>query len=226
MAKIGKSVDWAKALAPLFKKHGGRKHPLDYKNRYQLIAMVILSSRSTDVLINKLALELFRAFPSMKELSKARPEDLFPYVHGVTNFRHKSEWLVAIAKIVKDDKHIPTTMDELTKLPGIGRKSANVIIGESIRLNPASKAKPEGIMVDLHVARVAPRIGIAKSTVPEKIEQELMNSIPQKYWHTAGMSMTFLGRETCRPKNPKCPECVVNGVCEYYEKGQGSKGKR
>lgn len=172
--------------------------------------MVILSSRSTNVLINKIAPELFRAFPSMRELAKAKPEDLFPYVHGVTNFRHKSEWLVSIAKIVGDDSHIPTTIEELTKLPGIGRKSANVIISES-------GGKSEGVIVDLHVARVAPRIGLAKSDDPGKIEEEIMQAIPQKYWRRAGMSMTFLGREVCRPKNPKCPECIVNNVCEYYE---------
>jgi endonuclease-3 len=211
MAGRSKNIDWVKSLAPLFRAYGKRKHPLDYKNRYQLIAMVILSSRSTDVLINKLAPELFRAFPSMKELAKAKAEDLFPYVHGVTNFRHKSEWLVSIAKIVKDDDHIPTTMDELTKLPGIGRKSANVIISES-------GGKAEGVMVDLHVARVAPRLGIAKSSAPDEIEKQIMETVPQKYWHAAGMGMTFLGREICRPKNPRCGECVVNAVCEYYGK--------
>lgn len=203
--------DWTKALAPLFRKYRGRKHPLDYKSKYQLVVMVILSSRSTDVLINKIAPELFRAFHSVKELAKAEPEDLFPYVHGITNFRHKSEWLVSIAGIVKDDKHIPGTMEELTKLPGIGRKSANVIIGES-------GGKAEGVIVDLHVARVAPRLGISKSTVPDKIEKEIMEAIAPKYWHAAGMGMTYLGREICRPKNPHCPECAVRDVCGYYSK--------
>ncbi len=213
-------MDWNKGLAPLFKKYGGLKHPLDYKDRYQLVSMVILSSRSTDVLINRIAPALFKAFPSMKALSAARPKDLFPYVHGITNFAHKSEWLVSLAKSVKDDGHIPTTMAGLTQLPGIGRKSANVIIGESIRLYPDAGWKPEGVMVDLHVARVAPRLGIAKSDAPDKIEQELMDAIPQKNWHAAGMAMTFLGREVCRPTNPKCPECVVNNVCEYYKKSK------
>ncbi len=219
MTKTGKVTDWAAALRPLFRKFGSRKHPLNYKNTYQLIVMVILSSRSTDVLINKLAPDLFRAFPSMKELAKADAEDLFPYVHGITNFRHKSEWLVSIAKMVKDDRNIPTTMDELTKLPGIGRKSANVIISES-------GGESEGVIVDLHVARVAPRIGVAKSSVPDKIESEIMEAIPKRYWRAAGMGMTFLGREICRPKNPKCPECVVNEVCEYYKKIRRGKGTK
>ena len=218
MRKQTIKTDWNRVLAPLFKMYGRRKHPLDYKNPYQLVVMVILSSRSTDILINKIAPELFRAFPSMRELAKAEPEDLFPYVHGITNFRRKSEWLVSIARTAKDDKHIPATMKELTKLPGIGRKSANVIIGES-------GGRAEGVIVDLHVARVALRLGIAKSAEPDKIEEEIMKAVLPGYWHAAGMGMTFLGREVCRPKNPRCPECVVNGVCEYYKSAKGSKRK-
>ena len=213
MTAKARKTDWNKSLAPLFRQYGRRKHPLDYKNLYQLVVMVILSSRSTDVFINKVAPELFKAYPTMKELANAGPEDLFPFVHGITNFRHKSGWLVSIAKAVKDDEHIPTTMEELTNLPGIGRKSANVIIGES-------GGKAEGVIVDLHVARVAPRLGITKSDSPDKIEKDIMESIAPKYWHAAWMGMTFLGREVCRPKSPRCPECVVNKVCEYFRKGQ------
>jgi endonuclease-3 len=211
MTKRVSTVDWTKALAPLFRAYGKRKHPLEYKNRYQLLAVVVLSSRSTDALINKISPPFFKAFPTIKKLAKAKPEDLFPYVHGVTNFRHKSEWLVSIAKIVGDDADIPTTMEELTKLPGIGRKSANVIISES-------GGKSEGVIVDLHVVRVAPRIGIAKGTDPGEIEVRIMERLPQKYWRLAGMGMTFLGREVCRPTSPRCTECVVNSVCEYYKK--------
>ena len=211
MKAMSRKTDWNRALAPLFRKYGRRKHPLEYRTPYQLVVMVILSSRSTDAFINKVAPELFRAYPTLKELANAEPEDLFPFVHGIMNFRHKSEWLVAIAKAVKDDSRIPTTMEELTKLPGIGRKSANVIIGEL-------GGKCEGVIVDLHVARVAPRLGITKSEAPDKIEGDIMESILPKYWHAAGMGMTFLGREVCRPKNPKCTECVVRDVCGFYRK--------
>lgn len=217
MAKTSRRIDWNKSLASLFHKYGKRKHPLEHENLYQLVVVVILSSRSTDVLINKISPALFEAFPSMQNLAAAQPEDLFPYVHGITNFRRKSEWLVSIARIVKDDAHIPTTMDELTKLPGIGRKSANVIIGES-------GGKPAGVIVDLHVARVAPRLGITKATKPEKIEKDIMSAVSPRHWHTAGIGLTFLGRELCRPKNPRCLECVVNEVCEFYGKAQRNKG--
>jgi endonuclease-3 len=204
-----KVTDWVKALKLLFEKYGNRKHPLLYKNKCQLVVMVVLSARDSDKHINALAPALFKAFPSMKDLSKAEPEDLYPYIDTVTNFSNKAKWIVSIAKIVREDNNIPTTLDELTKLPGIGRKSANVIISES-------GGKAEGVIVDLHVLRVAPRIGIATGTKPEKIEQQIMEKVPQQYWRQAGMGISFLGREVCRPTNPRCGECVVNSVCEYY----------
>ena len=101
-------------------------------------------------------------------------------------------------------------MDGLTELPGIGRKSANVIMREIGE--PA-----EGIIVDLHVVRVAPRIGVASGTDPKKIEKQLMEVIDQKDWGEVGMAISFLGRETCRPSNPKCHECVMNKVCAFYK---------
>ena len=123
--------------------------------------------------------------------------------------RKKTAWLLEIASTIKEDKNIPTTLEELTTLPGIGRKSANVIMREM-------GVKPEGVIVDLHVVRVAPRMGIAKGTDPKKLEKQMMEVLTQKDWGEAGMAISFLGREICRPKNPKCSECVMNKVCEYY----------
>ena len=205
-----KQIDWLEALKPLFKMYKGRKHPLEHKSTYQLVVMVILSARDSDRNINKIAPALFKHYPSMKELSKATPEDLHAYIGSVTNFVNKSQWLVELSKTVKEDKNIPTTLEGLVALKGIGRKSANVIISET-------GGEMEGVIVDLHVLRDAPRIGIAKGTNPEKIEKQLMEAIPQKYWRELGMSLTFLGREICRPTNPHCPECPVNKVCEYYQ---------
>ena len=208
--KSRKNTDWLDSLEPLFTKYAGRKHPLQHNNRYQLLVMVILSARDSDRNINALAPALFQKYPSIKALATAKPEDLYPFIK-VTNFANKAKWLVSLAQTVGDDKKIPTTLEGLTALPGIGRKSANVIISES-------GGTMEGVIVDLHVVRDAPRIGIAQGTNPEKIEKQLMEKIPQKYWRQLGMSLTFLGREICRPTNPKCPECPVNGVCEYYRK--------
>lgn len=211
-----KAINWPTALKPLLAKYKGKKHPLEYKNNYQLLVMVVLSAQDSDKHINTLAPELFKAFPNLKILAKANSTSLTPYISTVRNFRNKTNWLLQIAKTLKEDKNIPLTLDELTKLPGIGRKSANVIMREA-------GAKAEGIIVDLHVVRVAPRLGIATGTNPKKIEYQLMEAMPQKIWGEIGMAISFLGRETCRPTNPKHNECVVNKSCEFYQSMKTSK---
>jgi endonuclease-3 len=203
------TIDWTAAIKPLLKKYKGARHPLEYKNVYQLMVMVVLSAQDSDKNINSIAQELFLAFPDMKSLSKSTPKRLAPFIRKVRNSGNKARWLSAIAKEIKTDKEIPHSLDELTKLPGIGRKSANVILREW--------GKPaEGVIVDLHVVRVAPRLGIASGTDPKKIEKQLMDLLPPKQWD-AGMAMSFLGREICRPTNPKCSICVMKKVCAYFK---------
>jgi endonuclease-3 len=201
-------IDWPVAMQPLLKKYKGKKHPLQYQNIYQLLVLVVLSAQSSDEHINALAPALFKAFPDMRALAKADAKSLFPYVKGVRNFAHKANWLVGIGKEVKEDNKIPLTLDGLTALPGIGRKSANVILREAGR--PA-----EGIIVDLHVVRVAGRLGIVSGDDPKKIELRLMEILPRKEWD-AGMAMSFLGREICHPK-PECERCLMRKVCKYYK---------
>jgi len=205
-------IDWVEAVKPLLRKYKGRKHPLDYKNIYQLVVLVVLSAQSSDEHINELAPSLFNAFPDMEALSKVEAAELFPFFKGVRNFAHKADWLVRIAREVKTDSGIPLTMEGLTALPGIGRKSASVILREAGR--PA-----EGVIVDLHVVRVAQRLGIVRVADPKKIEERLMKLLPEKEWE-AGMAMSFLGREICRPK-PECPLCLMKKVCAYYKKNFG-----
>jgi endonuclease-3 len=202
------SIDWQKEIQPLIKKYKGRQHPLTYRDTYELIVMVVLSAQDSDRNINKIATELFGAFPDMKALAKADAESIYPYVSKVRNFRNKTKWLLEIAAAIKENKNIPDTLEELTALPGIGRKSANVIMRES-------GAKAEGIIVDLHVVRVAPRLGIATGTDPKKIEKQMMDVLKPKDWGEVGMAISFLGREICRPTNPKHDECVMNKVCLY-----------
>lgn len=200
-------IDWSTAIKPLLKKYKNSPHPLEATNTYQWIVMVVLSAQSTDNVVNQIAPEFFKAFPTMRSLSKADPELLFPYISKIRNFRHKAQWLVETSKAIKSDSKIPLEIDALVELPGIGRKSANVI-------RRGAKASPEGIIVDLHTIRVANRLGIATTTTPEKIEKELMDILPKKEWD-AGMAMSFLGREICRPK-PECPLCLMKKVCAYY----------
>lgn len=208
---MAKNNDWAQSVQPLIKKYKGKTHPLNYKNTYQLLVMVVLSAQDSDKHINEVAPPLFEAFPDMKSLAKADTEMLFKYISTVRNFGNKTKWLMKLSQTVKEDKNIPLTMEGLTALPGIGRKSANVIIRES-------GIKAEGIIVDLHVLRVAPRIGMATdSDDAKKMEKELMAVIPEKDWGEIGMAISFLGREICRPTNPKHEECVMKEVCAYYK---------
>jgi len=203
-------IDWAEEVKPLLKKYKGKKHPLEYKNRYQLLVMVVLSAQDSDKHINQLAPKFFEAFPDMASLSRATGDSLFPLIGSVRNFANKTKWLMTLSQKIKSDDKIPLTMEELTALPGIGRKSANVIMREA-------GVKAEGVIVDLHVVRVAPRIGMATGTDPKKIEQQIMAVIPEKSWGEIGMAISFLGRETCRPTNPKHDECVMKDVCVYYK---------
>jgi endonuclease III len=200
-------VNWKEAIQPLLKKYKGKRHPLEYKNIYQLVVMVVLSAQDSDRNINSLAPKLFEIFPNMQALSEATEKTLQPFISKVRNFGNKTKWLMEIAQTVKADKNIPLTLDELTALPGIGRKSANVILREAGQ-------KPEGVIVDLHVVRVAPRLGIATGADPKKIEKQIMEQLLQKDWD-AGMAMSFLGREICRPQ-PKCELCLMRAVCQYY----------
>ena len=201
--------DWAQAIRPLLKKYKNRKHPLDYHNVYQLVVMVILSAQSTDDVVNAIAPAFFAAYPDMQSLTKVKPEELYAYVHGIRNFAHKAKWITAIAQQIKTDSAIPLSMDKLIELPGIGRKSASVILREA-------GAAAEGVIVDIHVIRVAPRLGITKETDPKKMELHLMKILPPAEWD-AGMAMSFLGREICKPK-PLCEKCLMNKVCTYYSK--------
>ncbi|MBE7438592.1 MAG: endonuclease III [Spirochaetales bacterium] len=200
--------EW-KDFANLLKKYGKKKHPLEYANAYQLLVAVILSARDSDRHINQISPRLFERFADMAALCRATPADLLEIMGKVSNSGNKSRWLCDLAGKIQSDENIPKDMVGLTALPGIGRKSANVIMGEL-------GYRMEGVMVDLHVLRVAPRIGLCTGKTPEKVEKELMAFFPQKHWKEAGMALTHLGREVCRPR-PKCAECIISAHCEYFQ---------
>ena len=203
------TTDWALKLKPIIDLYKDKKHPLEYENLYQLMVMVILSAQDSDANINKIAPALFKEYPNLEALSNTTFESLYPLVSKVRNFNTKSGWIIEIAQTLKTDSNIPTSLLELIALKGIGRKSANVIMREM-------KMPAEGIIADLHVIRVAPRIGV----IPEakdgnKVEKLLMDTLSKEVWGEIGMAISFLGRETCRPTNPKCPQCPIQNVCQY-----------
>ncbi|WP_413998233.1 endonuclease III domain-containing protein [Flavobacterium sp. W1B] len=211
MDLFGESTNWVQKLAPILEQYKDQKHPLNYQNRYQLVVMVVLSAQDSDANINKIAPALFEVFPNIESLAVSNVNALLPYISGVRNFATKANWLLEIAQTIKKDENIPLTMEALIALKGIGRKSANVIMRES-------HAPAEGIIADLHVIRVAPRIGLLPETKDGiKAEKLLMQVLPKNIWGEIGMAISFLGREICRPK-PKCPECPIKNICTYYIK--------
>lgn len=202
--------DWAAILRPLITKYKGKEHPLHYKNIYQLLVMVVLAAQDSDANINKVTVDFFKKYPDMKALSQANSADLTEALAKVRFHGNKIAWLQEIAETVKEDRNIPNNMKELVALKGVGRKSANVILREA-------GAEAEGILVDLHVLRVAPRLGISNGKNADKIEKDMMAVLPKDMWGEVGMALSFLGRETCRPTNPKHSECIVSEHCDYCQ---------
>lgn len=210
MDLFSSTTDWKKNLDPILQKYKHRKHPLEYHNLYQLVVMVVLSAQDSDANINQIAPILFEKFPNMESLSISKKEDLLPFIFSVKNFGNKANWLLEMAKTIQKDEKIPLTMHALITLKGIGRKSANVIMRES-------GVAAHGIIADLHVIRVAPRIGIIMPTKDGiKAEKELMEAIPKDTWGAIGMAISFLGREICRPI-PKCTTCPIRYCCNYFK---------
>lgn len=200
--------EWVEKLTPILTQYKGRKHPLDYHNLYQLLVMVVLSAQDSDANINKIAPALFEVYPNMESLAASNVEALIPHISKVRNFGTKANWLIEIARTIRKDENIPLTMYGLTALKGIGRKSANVIMREA-------NVPAEGIIADLHVIRVAPRIGlIPESKDGIKVEKQLMQVLPKEIWGEIGMVISFLGREICRP-TPKCEICPIQNDCQY-----------
>ena len=201
--------DWKIKLEPILQKYKGKKHPLAYNNMYQLLVMVILSAQDSDANINRIAPALFEKFPNLESLAVSDSDTLSPYINKVKNFGTKANWILEIAKNIKKNENILLTMGSLTALKGIGRKSANVIMREA-------KAPAEGIICDLHVIRVAPRIGLVQESKDgNKIEKQFMRILPKEIWNEIGMAISFLGREICRPTNPKCEICPIRNDCQY-----------
>lgn len=202
------TIDWKEELNPILNKYKSRKHPLKYRNLYELVIMVILSAQDSDENINRITPNFFDAFPNIENLTKTKVEAIIPYILRVKFYENKAKWIINLAMTIKKEENIPLTMRELTSIKGIGRKSANVIMkeaGETL----------EGIITDLHVLRVVPRIGIINPTEDGlKAEKQLMAVLPKEIWNEIGMTISFLGRKICRPK-PKCSECPIKYCCQY-----------
>jgi endonuclease III len=184
-----------------------------HRNAYELLVGVILSAQSTDKGVNELTPALFKKYPSPAAMAKAEPLDVEKMVHRSGFFRAKTKNILgACRKIVQTyGGKVPRTLEELVELPGIGRKSANVIMG-------AAYGIASGIVVDTHMIRLAARLGLSKEADPVKLEKELCAIVPQKEWIYFSQAMVLHGRYICIARRPRCWECYLAPVCPYPDK--------
>lgn len=184
---------------------------LEYKNPYQLLVAVILSAQCTDKRVNLTTPAIFQKYPSAKELSEASFEELFPYVKSISYPNNKTKHLIGMAQMLMHDfgGQVPMTVEELMKLPGVGRKTANVIT--------SVVDKQPNMAVDTHVFRVAARIGLTvNAKTPLATEKQLIAFIPKELIHKAHHWLILHGRYVCVARNPKCGECGLKPACKYY----------
>ncbi len=192
----------------LRKEYPNPKTELNFQTPYQLVCSVILAAMCTDKLVNKVTPAFFERFPSPKELASAEFSEIKKYIKSVNFFNNKAKSLSGMARTLvgKFGGVVPKTMEELLTLPGIARKSANVILNEVFDI-------AEGFVVDTHIARVSNRLGLTSQKNPVKIEQDLMKTFDKKDWRHLSSAMVLHGRYICTARKPKCGECVLNKVC-------------
>jgi endonuclease-3 len=181
---------------------------LDFQNPLQLLIATILSAQCTDKRVNMVTPQLFKTFPDADSLSAAKTEDLEELIKSTGFFRNKTKSLLGMSAAVAE-KHggkVPSTMEGLVHLPGVGRKTANVVLGNAFGIN-------DGVVVDTHVGRLAVRLGLTDETDPVKVEQVLMSLFPRDDWALLSHLLIFHGRRVCIARSPRCGECVLNDIC-------------
>jgi endonuclease III len=197
-----------KTLARLAKQHPTAHCELDHRSPFELIVSVVLSAQTTDVGVNKATPKLFARYPDAKALAAADPKDVEPFVSTLGFFRTKAKSIVGLARglLEQHDGEVPRSMEELVKLPGVGRKTANVVLGVLWNI-------PEGVVVDTHVMRISQRLGWTKNKDAEKIERDLCAILPKKEWDHTSHVLIFHGRRVCFARKPDCATCAVSNTC-------------
>ena len=191
------------------------KCELEYKTPYELLVATVLSAQSTDVRVNIVTKELFKNFNTPEKILKLGEEKLMEYIKSIGFYNVKSKNIIALSHLLIQnyDSQVPDEMDELLKLPGVGRKTANVVLSNCFGV-PA-------IAVDTHVFRVSTRLGFSDKKDPLQVEQDLMKKISKKYWTDAHHAFIFHGRRICKARNPMCELCSVQSYCKFYKKKKG-----
>ena len=213
MVKRARSLKSAKTVRRIIEtlatQHPDADTELVYQNAFELLAATILSAQSTDVRVNMVTPGLFKRYPDARAMARATPAELEPQIVSTGFFRQKSKALIGMAQqlVAEHGGKVPADMDLLTKLPGVGRKTANVVLGHALGV--------PGLPVDRHVLRVSNRIGVAEGDDPEKVEAQLTAALPKEMWTLASDVLILHGRRICRPK-PLCDQCFVRDDCDYY----------
>jgi endonuclease-3 len=204
------STETRQILDRLEEQHPDADTELHHANAFELLVATILSAQSTDQRVNLVTPALFKRYPNAKTLAKATTAQLEPQIHSTGFFRAKSKALVGMAQaLVKDHSgEVPADMEALIRLPGVGRKTANVVLGHALGV--------PGLPVDRHVLRVANRIGIAESDKAEVVEQQLCGALPPERWTRTSDTLILHVRRICKPK-PLCDQCLVRDDCEYFQ---------
>ena len=184
---------------------------LAYRTPFELLVATILSAQSTDQRVNLVTPELFRRFPDARALAAAKPEDVEPVILSTGFFRQKSRSIIGMAQALVDSNagEVPHTMEALVKLPGVGRKTANVVLGHALGV--------PGLPVDRHVLRVSNRLGLVNSDEPEEVEEILCGYLPPERWTRASDVLILHGRRICRPQ-PLCERCNARKDCDFYRR--------
>jgi endonuclease-3 len=183
------------------------KVPLDHENTFQLLIAVILSAQCTDAAVNKVTPELFRRYPDAAALADAPTADIEQMIRRLGLYRAKARSLQTCARTLVEEfgGQVPSTMEQLTRLAGVGRKTANVILGHAFGI--------PGIVVDTHCRRVSQRLGLSAHSEPEKVEQDLNRLLPANQWTAFSHRLILHGRRVCYARKPACPRCVLNDLC-------------
>lgn len=211
------SLQPAAVRAPLIFKRLTKAYPdahceLDHDGPYQLLAATILSAQCTDKRVNLVTPALFKRYPDAEALAMADPREVEELIKSTGFFRNKAKSLLGMAGGVVDrfGGRVPARMEDLITLPGVGRKTANVVLGTAF-------GDPAGVVVDTHVGRVSRRLGLTRLTDPVKVESVLMKLFPRKNWTLLSHLLIFHGRRVCVARRPRCAECVLNDLCPSSE---------
>jgi endonuclease III len=197
-------------LDALEAQHPDADTELHHRNAFELLVATILSAQSTDARVNLVTPALFKRYPTARALAKAPAGNLETLIHSTGFFRAKAKALVGMAQALVREHggEVPASLDALVELPGVGRKTANVVLGHALGI--------PGLPVDRHVLRVANRIGIADARKPEVVEQQLSDALPPERWTRTSDTLILHGRRICKPK-PLCEQCAVQGDCDFFQ---------